>query len=164
MLAVFIVRSEATADASFAEMRARSKFGIAIAAMIRMIATTIKSSISEKPFCLVAHSLFLLAEFVCLPGCGRLKCNVGSKLGLRALLIGRKSANRFNCSEIQAARLRCVTAFAPQPKAEKLDGICHYSLPKNVESVGKATQCTGSSRTFGEWRSMRCSGNQPVIN
>jgi hypothetical protein len=32
-------------------MRERSKFGIAIAAMIKMIATTIKSSIREKPFC-----------------------------------------------------------------------------------------------------------------
>jgi hypothetical protein len=30
-------------------MRERSKFGMAIAAMIRMIATTISSSISEKP-------------------------------------------------------------------------------------------------------------------
>jgi hypothetical protein len=35
------------ADDSLAEIRARSKFGMAIAAMIRMIAT----SISEKPFC-----------------------------------------------------------------------------------------------------------------
>jgi hypothetical protein len=50
MLAVFIVRSDATAEASFAAIRARSKFGIAMAAIIRMIATTIKSSIREKPF------------------------------------------------------------------------------------------------------------------
>jgi hypothetical protein len=46
-----MVRSEPTAEASFAAMRERSKFGIAIAAMIKMIATTIKSSIREKPFC-----------------------------------------------------------------------------------------------------------------
>src|SRR5579871_72428 len=46
-----MVRTEATADDSLAAMRARSKFGIAIAAMIRMMATTISSSISEKPFC-----------------------------------------------------------------------------------------------------------------
>jgi hypothetical protein len=32
-------------------MRARSRFGIAIAAMIKMIATTINNSIKEKPFC-----------------------------------------------------------------------------------------------------------------
>jgi hypothetical protein len=32
-------------------MRARIKLGIAMAAMIRMIATTISSSISEKPLC-----------------------------------------------------------------------------------------------------------------
>src|SRR5712692_3375055 len=46
-----MVRIELTADDSLAAMRARSKFGIAIAAMIRMIATTISNSISEKPFC-----------------------------------------------------------------------------------------------------------------
>src|SRR5215470_13888136 len=46
-----MVRIDETADDSLAAMRARSKFGIAIAAMIRMIATTISSSISEKPLC-----------------------------------------------------------------------------------------------------------------
>src|SRR5215472_15861551 len=46
-----MVRIDETADDSLAAIRARSKFGIAIAAMIRMIATTISSSISEKPFC-----------------------------------------------------------------------------------------------------------------
>src|ERR1700731_3472027 len=46
-----MVRIEAAADDSLAAIRARSKFGIAIAAMIRMMATTISSSISEKPFC-----------------------------------------------------------------------------------------------------------------
>ena len=48
---VLIVRIEPTADASFAAMRARNKFGIAMAAMIKIIATTISNSISEKPFC-----------------------------------------------------------------------------------------------------------------
>src|SRR5437763_528309 len=33
-------------------MRDRSRFGMAMAAIIRMMATTISSSISEKPFCL----------------------------------------------------------------------------------------------------------------
>jgi len=47
--AVFIVRIEPTADASLAAIRERSKFGIAIAAMIKIIATTISNSISEKP-------------------------------------------------------------------------------------------------------------------
>jgi hypothetical protein len=41
-----------TADASLAAMRERKRFGIAIAAMIRIIATTISNSISEKPLCL----------------------------------------------------------------------------------------------------------------
>ena len=39
-----------TAEPSLAERRAASRFGIAIAAMMPMITTTIKSSISEKPF------------------------------------------------------------------------------------------------------------------
>src|SRR4029077_12134950 len=46
-----MVRREPTAEASFAAIRDRSKFGMAIAAMIRMIATTISNSIREKPFC-----------------------------------------------------------------------------------------------------------------
>ena len=46
------LRIELTEEASLAAMRARSRFGMAIAAMIRMIATTINNSINEKPFCL----------------------------------------------------------------------------------------------------------------
>ena len=46
-----IVRREPTADASFAAIFDLIKFGIAMAAMIRMIATTISNSIREKPFC-----------------------------------------------------------------------------------------------------------------
>src|SRR4029077_9828274 len=42
---------ELAADASLAAIRARSRFGMAIDAMIRMIATTINNSISENPFC-----------------------------------------------------------------------------------------------------------------
>jgi hypothetical protein len=41
--------SDPAAAASFADIRARIRFGIAIAAMIRMIATTISSSINENP-------------------------------------------------------------------------------------------------------------------
>src|SRR5258708_18278624 len=47
-----MLRTEPTAEDSLALILARSRFGIAIAAMIRMIATTISSSINEKPFCL----------------------------------------------------------------------------------------------------------------
>ena len=46
-----MVRMLCTAEASLAAMRERKRLGIAIAAMIRMIATTISNSISEKPFC-----------------------------------------------------------------------------------------------------------------
>src|SRR6266849_162743 len=59
-----MVRTEATADDSLAAIRARSKFGMAIAAMIRMIATTISNSISEKPFCFrISFSLFSDLKF-----------------------------------------------------------------------------------------------------
>jgi hypothetical protein len=50
---VFSVRTAATAADSFAAILERSKLGIAIAAMIRMMATTISSSIRENPFCLL---------------------------------------------------------------------------------------------------------------
>src|ERR1700733_1334163 len=58
-----MVRSEAAPDESLAAIRARIKLGIAIAAMIRMMATTISSSISEKPFCCFRISLFFLVTF-----------------------------------------------------------------------------------------------------
>jgi hypothetical protein len=49
MLAVFIVRSDPTAEAWLAAIRDRSRLGMAMAAMIRIIATTIRSSTNEKP-------------------------------------------------------------------------------------------------------------------
>ena len=48
--APLILRQELTADASLAAIRARMKLGIAIAAMMRIIATTISSSMSEQPY------------------------------------------------------------------------------------------------------------------
>src|SRR5215472_12836307 len=44
-------------------MRERSKFGIAIAAMIKMIATTISNSIREKPFCFFTPSPFPISVY-----------------------------------------------------------------------------------------------------
>ena len=44
-----MLRSDATAEESLACMRARNKLGIAMAEIINMIATTIRSSINEKP-------------------------------------------------------------------------------------------------------------------
>jgi hypothetical protein len=49
--AVEICRMLAAAEDSSAEIFARSRLGIAIAAITKIIATTISSSISEKPFC-----------------------------------------------------------------------------------------------------------------
>jgi hypothetical protein len=65
---------EPTAEASFAAILERSKFGIAIAAIIRMIATTIKSSINEKPFCLRIFfiSLFDMVKLTAVRKCNRL--------------------------------------------------------------------------------------------
>lgn len=52
IIAVVMVRNEPTAEASLADMRARIRFGIAIAAMIRMMPTAMSSSIREKPLLL----------------------------------------------------------------------------------------------------------------
>src|SRR5260370_29064941 len=51
-----MVGSDHTAEASLADIFDRSKFGIAMAAIIKMTVTTIKSSISEKPFCFFVSS------------------------------------------------------------------------------------------------------------
>jgi hypothetical protein len=46
-----MVRTEVAAEASLADILACTKLGMAMAAMIRIIATTISSSIRENPFC-----------------------------------------------------------------------------------------------------------------
>jgi hypothetical protein len=76
--AVVKVLIEFTADASCAEILERSKFGMAIAAMIRIIATTISSSISEKPACLAFRRSSLLSEFL---GASVIKLSVAKKRG-----------------------------------------------------------------------------------
>src|SRR5579864_3306728 len=48
---VSIVRADSAADASFADIFDLIRLGMAIAAMIRIIATTISNSISENPCC-----------------------------------------------------------------------------------------------------------------
>jgi hypothetical protein len=50
MFAVKTARVLTTAELSFAAIRDRRKFGIAIAAMIRIMATTTSNSIKLKPF------------------------------------------------------------------------------------------------------------------
>src|SRR4029077_961633 len=60
-----MVRIEATAEASLAAIFERIKLGIAMAAMIKMIATTISNSISEKPFCLLRMCIASLLENRC---------------------------------------------------------------------------------------------------
>jgi hypothetical protein len=50
-------RMELAAALSLAEILARTRFGIAIAAMINMIATTISNSISENPAAAHEHDL-----------------------------------------------------------------------------------------------------------
>jgi hypothetical protein len=46
-----MVRIAEAAEDSLADILARKRFGMAIAAMINMIATTISNSINENPFC-----------------------------------------------------------------------------------------------------------------
>ena len=52
MFELLIARSDPMADASLPAMRARSRPGTAMAAMMPMMATTISSSISVKPLLL----------------------------------------------------------------------------------------------------------------
>ncbi len=47
-----MVRMEEIADTSFAVIFERKRFGIATAAMTKIMVTTISNSISENPFCL----------------------------------------------------------------------------------------------------------------
>src|SRR5918996_4910029 len=67
--ALLTARSDPMADASLPEMRARSRPGTAIAAMIPMIATTISSSIRVKPFWL---RTFMICSSETLLAAGRL--------------------------------------------------------------------------------------------
>src|SRR5438132_10200942 len=73
--AVPMVRTEPTADDSLAAIFERSKFGMAMAAMIKMIATTISNSIREKPFCFFMRlnllGSFCVAKHMVLEGKGR---------------------------------------------------------------------------------------------
>jgi hypothetical protein len=61
------VRIEPTADASLAAIRDLSRFGIAIAAIIKIIATTINNSMSENPFCFVVRFLLNIVLSGCIP-------------------------------------------------------------------------------------------------
>jgi len=61
-----IVRIDEIAEASFALIRERIRFGMAIAAMIKIIATTISSSISENPFCFRPIAIKLRDIWFCL--------------------------------------------------------------------------------------------------
>src|ERR1051326_2731322 len=73
-----MVRTVATAADSFAACRDRSKLGMAIVAMIRMIATTIKSSISENPlfgFISIARSFLSDSEVTHPASFGRQHCS-----------------------------------------------------------------------------------------
>src|SRR5215469_5571390 len=86
--AVLIVRSEAAAEDSWADILARIKFGIAMAAMIRMIATTTSSSINEKPFC----SWRILRFLLLVPGIfPNLPPSICSQCALSAMVLRKPS-------------------------------------------------------------------------
>src|SRR5437867_6502434 len=53
--------SDLVAEPSFAERRALSRLGMAIAAMIKMIATTINISISDKPLAFLLVFFFMIS-------------------------------------------------------------------------------------------------------
>src|ERR1035437_10763663 len=100
---VFNVRSEATAEASLAAILERSKFGFAIAAMIRIIATTISNSINEKPFCLLrilVAPVGIIEIYHCytssaLPTTVLLSCNAHANFRLKGSCLDTKPNNAF---------------------------------------------------------------------
>ena len=62
---MLMTRSETAAEDSLADILERMKFGMAMAAMISMIATTISNSISENPFCrLILNSSNTFAHLI----------------------------------------------------------------------------------------------------
>src|SRR5215469_1377308 len=97
-----MVRMEETAEDSLAAIRARSKFGMAIAAMIKMIATTISSSMSEKPACLrkVLSSYVVGLEAPRLPEHVTQSCS----------LAGSPSSYVGHGAEVTRVRKSCITA------------------------------------------------------
>src|SRR5260370_25925081 len=73
-----MVRSDATADDSLAAIFERSKFGMAIAAIIRIMATTISNSIREKPRCFLIASPAENASYI--PSCRQLLIGAARKV------------------------------------------------------------------------------------
>ncbi len=87
-----MVRTVSPAAASLAAIRACKRLGMAMAAIIRMMATTMRSSIREKPRC-VARAALCFAEISWLLmsvslssllalACAELVKKAGRKLGL----------------------------------------------------------------------------------
>src|SRR5437660_11930734 len=103
-----MVRMLLAAAESLADIFDRSRLGIAIAAMIRMLATTISSSINEKPFCLRIFNLSPLEAF-----------------GFRPLLIG--SADSEICLD------DCSSAAISTGK----DRTCPYITDRYETSAAK---------------------------
>src|SRR5690348_1905857 len=91
-------------------MRERSRLGIAMAAMIKMIATTISNSISEKPFCFfLIFSPKKLADsskslFVSLAGVRAQYRKGDASFGLLGLLAGHRLIISFIFSELRLAQ------------------------------------------------------------
>src|SRR5271156_2922544 len=119
-----MVRTEPTADAWFAAMRARSKFGIAMAAMIKIMATTISNSISEKPFWFFFIDFSLLekirSELLCIPGgvqpsTLQARCHDGhAKLLSQHTSLTPCRASRYNAN--RAHLFRAANSILPQPR------------------------------------------------
>src|SRR6188474_2810665 len=103
-----IVLIEAVAEPSLADLRALSKLGMAIAAMIKMIATTINSSISEKPL------VFLLVFFFMISPCRFSWLLLSYCCQLHLLAVVRQSEDPDYIGGLEAsatpARLNLITA------------------------------------------------------
>src|SRR5262249_17720867 len=105
-------------------MRDRSKLGIAIAAMIRITLTTIRSSIKEKPFCLRMRD----SPFWRRP------------LGVSTGRFAECFSNR-NCICLTIAEVTCtfVLRIAPTQNADDPRGLCGEAQVSGVNLTDYVT-------------------------
>src|SRR6266852_2032227 len=133
-----MVRIALTEADSFAAIRARSRLGIAIAAMIRIIATTISNSISEKPFCF-RISFFPLAV------CGLLDLNyreyshfIGQCLQL-AYSFGRSRLVSMPgpcfCA-LPGCRMRAIWTRHIAEIVPQTDNLCQFATDHETTTTG----------------------------
>src|ERR1700722_19038880 len=146
-----IVRTDPTAEASLAAIRARSRFGIAMAAMIKMIATTISNSMSEKPFWFffIVSPRSQAPKLICvvLPGGVRHDLSQGRcQAGRRGLLSRHICAIPILYYDLQPPRRASFSSLARPRRStlSQVDTSCSWAMTKTagvLETLGLGRGC-----------------------